>query len=287
MKHWLQRAHERPLLGIVLLGTALFLVTRLEIGEPPVEPMPLRVSVDARADTHAIERATDDAILLAFAERAGFVHRDPAIRARLDLNVRFVDPSLEGDAAIDEAMRLEMHRTDPVVHARLLWLARETLASATRAHPTDATLEAYLRTHPERFARPDAITFEQVLVSRHRADFDVRVEAVGAAPNIALSDPSLLPTRVADASPRRIDARFGRGFADRMPDAIDTWTRIDSTFGAHFVRVLERKSGALPPLDAIRTRVEHEWERDDRPRRVREALDRMRAAYRIELEERS
>ena len=282
MKRWLLRAHERPLLTIVVSGTALFLLTRIDLSEPVVETMPLTVAVEGSASEADIERATDEAILVAFAERAGFVHRDPAIRARLELNVRFVDPSLEGDAAIDEAMLMEMHRSDPVVRQRLIWLARESLARATRAVPDDATLQAYLREHPERFARPDAITFEQIFVSREREDFDARVEQVGQNPRIELSDSSLLPNRMRDASPRRIDARFGRGFAEQLGDS--DWKRVDSAYGAHFVRVIERTSGELPELDAIRPRVVHEWEQDDRPRRVREALIRMRAAYRIEVQ---
>lgn len=278
---WVQRAHERPLLTIVVLGTALFLITRVEPSTGVAEPLPLTVAVSTDADAREIDRATDEAILLAFAERAGFVHRDSAIRARLELNVRFVDPALEGDAAIDEAMRMEMHRSDPVVRERLVWLAQETLASATRERASDETLETYLREHPERFARPEAITFEQVFVSRQRDDFDARVAEVAAQPDLTLSDPSLLPARVEDASPRRIDMRFGRGFAAQLGGA--EWTRIDSTFGTHFARVIERRPGTLPELDAIRARVEHEHDTDDRARRVREALRRMREAYRIEV----
>lgn len=279
------------MLTIVVLGTALFMatridLTRIDLSEPDGlthrEAMPLVVSVSTSADETEIDRATDAAILVAFAERAGFVHRDPAIRARLELNVRFVDPSLEGDDAIDEAMRMEMHRSDPVVRERLVWLAEETLASATRAEPSDDELEAYLRSHSERFARPEAITFEQVFVSRQRDDFDARLNEVAEHPSLALSDPSLLPARLEEASPRRIDMRFGRGFAEQLRGS--EWTRVDSSYGAHFVRVIERRAGELPELESIRARVVHEHEQDGRARRVREALERMREAYRIEVQ---
>ena len=282
LKAFTLQAHQRPLLTIVILGTALYAVTRFEV-EAPVDRMPLVVSVQEQASDDDVERATDNAVLLAFAERAGFVHRDAAIRARLELNVRFVDPTLEGDAAIDEAMRLQMHQSDPVVHARLLWLARETLASATQREPSRAELQAYMQQHRDRFAQPATLSFEQIFVRHDRVDFDERLAMVREAPALELSDASLLPATMENASHRRIDARFGVGFAQRVAESSE-WERVDSTFGAHLVRITARDDATLPALDAIETRVAHEWEQDDRPRRVRQALARMRAAYSIEVE---
>ncbi len=282
---WRRRAREWPLLTMVLLGAGLFVLSRVRLTEPPVEPIPIAVVVPQEADEAEVRRATDEAMLVALAERAGFVERDAAIRARLELNVRFVDPGLRGDAAIAEALRLRMHETDPVVRARLLWLARETVARVTRRDPTDEELQAYLEAHPERFTQPAAISFEQVFVSRQRPDFEARVQAVALAPRTELSDPSLLPVRLTGASPRRIDGRFGRGFAAKIAriEVGGDYRRVDSSYGAHFVRVLRRLPGRLPRLEDIRDRVRVEWEQDDRSRRVREALQRMRPAYRVEV----
>lgn len=282
---WLRLARQWPLPTMLSLGVGLFLLGRLRMGEPSVEPIPITVLVAEDAGAEAIDRATEEAMLLALAERAGFVERDPAVRARLELNVRFVDPSLRGEAAIAEARRLRMHETDPVVRARLLWLARETVARVTRREPTEEELEAYLQAHRDRFAQPATLSFEQVFVSRQRPDFDARVRLVAEGPTAALSDPSLLPARVTNASLRRIDGRFGRGFAARVArlEVGGGYRRVDSSYGAHFVRVLRRTPGRLPALREIEARVRIEWERDDRARRVREALRQMRPAYRVEV----
>ena len=285
LERWLGHARLRPLPTMLGLGALLFFAGRLRWVEPSIEPISITVVVASDAGDAEVRRATDEAMLVALAERAGFVERDSAIRARLEMNVRFVEPTLRGDAAIAEAMRLRMHESDPVVRARLLWLARETLARVTRRTPTDEELEAYLRAHPDRFARPSAISFEQVFVSRQRPDFEERVGLVAASPFAHESDPSLLPAAMTNASPRRIEVRFGRAFAEQLLnlEVGGAPQRVDSTYGAHFVRVLGRSRGHVPPLRDVRARVRAEWERDDRPRRIRQALERMRAAYHVEI----
>jgi hypothetical protein len=290
LSHLLQsivaRAERRPLLTFVMLGTLLF-AGRRALAVDDVELATLVVVVDEGATPAEVARATDNAILLSFAIRAGYVKRDIAVRDRLVRNVRFVDDALDDEEALEVAIRLDMHRSDPVARQRLIWLASEAIASATRAAPSDEALRAYLHENEERFRRAPTVAFEQIFVSRqrHGADFDARVKSVGERPVMTSSDPGLLPAQMT-GSRARIDARFGTGFADRLLalDA-DGWSApIPSAFGVHFVRILERRPGALPPLEQVRERVRHELERDSQESRLQGALGRMRAAYRIRIE---
>lgn len=285
LTHFLHPLKHYPLLAFVVLGTLLFGARRLLLTSEPA-PVPLLVTVPAGASPAEVQRATEKAMLLAFAVRAGFVRSDEAVRDRLVQNVRFVDDTMDDRAALAQAMQLGMHRTDPVARQRLIWLATETLAATTRVEPSDAELNAYLQKHAERYRRPARISFEQVFVSRerHGTAFEARVETVGKAPREALSDPGLLPARMTAASPARIDAHFGEGFAARLPNDGEWSKPLSSPFGVHFVRVLSRSAGTLPTLDQIRARVRHELERDTESQRVRDALERMRAAYRVRVE---
>jgi hypothetical protein len=269
-----------------MLGVLLF-AGRRAVAVADVEPATLVVVVEPGATKAEVERATDEAILLSFAIRAGYVKNDVAVRDRLVRNVQFVDDTLGESEALEAALRLDMHRSDPVARQRLIWLASEAITSATRSEPSNEALQAYMREHEERFRPAPAVTFEQVFVSRerHGADFDARVKAVGERPSMQLSDPGLLPARMT-GSRARIDARFGAGFGDGVLALNgDGWSApIPSAFGVHFVRIVERRPSALPSLEQVRARVRHELERDSQQARLRGALARMRAAYRIRIE---
>ncbi len=279
---------QRPLAAFAVLGTLLFVGRHYVMPDVP-ELATLVIVVDSDATPTEVEQATNEGMLLEYAIRSGFVGSDTVVRDRLVRNVRFVHDAIEGDDALEEAIRLDMHRTDPVSRQRLIGLARQTLAASARTGPTDEALLSYLREHEERFRRPPTVSFEQVFVSRQRhADgFDARVRWVGARLDRNVSDPTLLPGRMARASRERVDARFGTGFAERV-FALGgrEWSlAIPSRFGMHYVRVFERTPGVLPPLEEVRSQVQHDFEHDSVPTRVRVALSRMRAAYRIVIEE--
>ncbi len=300
------RRRALPLLIFATLGT-LLVAARHGLGSDVSDRATLVVRVDASATPADVQRQTDEAILLAFAIRSGFVHNDAAARDRLVRNVQFVDEGLSDEDALDEAIRLDMHRSDPVTRKRLIWLAKEALARAGDATsasvvpvvPTDNVLEAYLVAHAARFERAPALSFEQIFVSRerHGEDFEARLQRVaqiigrGAEPGAgaSLSDPSLLPERMAAASQARIDSRFGKGFAERLfalEGAVSKtgWSKpIKSAFGAHFIRITKRTPSRTPKLEEVRERVRHEYMTDTRGERVQDALSRLRAAYRVRV----
>ena len=270
------------------MGTAL-LAAKHGAAPPDSDISTLTVRVASEATAADVARRTDESLLLATALRLGFVHNDPAVRDRLVRNVQFVDGSLNEGDALDEALRLNMHESD-------------TLAARVDSQPTDAELEAYLRAQRSRFELPSTTSFEQHFVSRqkHGSRFNERVREVGLALNSAAnaprSDAGLLPGTMLRASATRIDSRFGAGFAKHLQaaiaateaDAPHEWVGpVPSIFGAHFIRINERRPAQLPPLDEIRGRVTLEYLADAKDERVREALARLRLAYRINVEERS
>ena len=289
------RKRAFPLLVFAILGALLVAARRTFRDHTPVltASATLVVRVDAKATDAEVERQMDEAVLLAFAIRSGFVHNDAAVRDRLVRNVRFADDAFDDKSALAEAIELDMHRTDPVARGRLIWLATEALAQATDPAdlPREEALEAYLDEHRSRFERAPTLSFEQIFVSRERRgeDFERRVKRVARNPDVSLSDPSLLPGRMVAASPTRIDARFGDGFAARLLARGDTGSKpgwsgpIPSAFGAHFVRVTKRTSGQSPTLEEVRERVRHDYLADTRGARVRDALVRLRDAYRIRV----
>jgi len=193
-----------------------------------------------------------------------------------------------------EGVRLGLERDDLVVKRRVrqkIEMIAEEDAS-TRA-PTDADLSAYLAANPARFVRPAILTFEQVLLG-HPASGDDVVRAVarardavrnGADPG-TLGKATLLPPRMTQTPADLVGRDFGGSFAATLETLpIGEWVGpVDSSFGAHYVRVSSRTPASTPQLEAVRDHVVREWENDRRQRARNDAYMKMRGAYEIRVE---
>ena len=79
---------------------------------------------------------------------------------------------------------------------------------------------------------------------------------------------------------------FGASFAatlEKVP--VGEWAGpIDSSFGAHYVRVSDCTPAAAPPLAAVHDAVVREWENERRQRARQDAYARMRGDYQVRIE---
>jgi hypothetical protein len=196
-----------------------------------------------------------------------------------------------------EGVKLGLERDDIVVKRRVRqkieMIAEE---DASTPAPTDADLSAYLTVNQARFVQPAMLTFEQVFLGRPTSGPGV-VHAVavtreglrrGTDPE-TLGEPTLLPYRMT-LTPADLVARdFGAAFAaalEKVP--VGEWVGpIDSSFGAHYVRVSERTPAVTPQLTAVRDHVVREWENERRQRARDDAYTKMRSEYQVSIETKS
>src|SRR3954468_5549873 len=153
-----------------------------------------------------------------------------------------------------EGLKLGLERDDIVVKRRVRqkieMIAEEDVS--TRA-PTDADLFTYLTAHQARFVQPAILSFDQVFIGESRSGPGVvQVVAVtrealrkGADPE-EVGTPTLLPHRMTRTPADLVARDFGASFAaalERVP--VGEWVGpIDSSFGAHYVRVSDRRPAA-------------------------------------------
>jgi hypothetical protein len=193
-----------------------------------------------------------------------------------------------------EGVKLGLERDDIVVKRRVrqkIEMIAEEDAS-TRA-PTDADLSAYLTANQARFVQPAILTFEQVFLgpptSGPGAVHGVAVTLAGLRSGTdpeKLGKPTLLPYRMT-LTPADLVARdFGASFAAALENVpVGEWVGpIDSSFGAHYVRVSDRTPAVAPQLTAVRDQVVREWENDRRQRARNDAYTKMRGEYEVSLE---
>jgi len=193
-----------------------------------------------------------------------------------------------------EGVKLGLERDDIVVKRRVrqkIELIEEEDAS-TRT-PTEADLSAYLAANQARFVQPAVLTFEQVFLGQPTSGPEVvRVAAVtrtalrnGAAAD-GLGMRTLLPHRMTQTPADLVARDFGAAFAAALAQVpVGEWAGpIDSSFGAHYVRVSERTPAVAPELTAVYDQVVREWENDRRQRARTEAYARMLGEYHVTIE---
>ena len=193
-----------------------------------------------------------------------------------------------------EGVRLGLERDDLVVKRRVrqkIEIIAEEDAS-TRV-PTDADLSAYLTANQARFVQPAILTFEQVFIGESTSrPAVVRAAAVtgealrkGGDPE-ELGKPTLLPRRMTRTPADLVARDFGASFAAGLEIVkVGEWVGpIDSSFGAHYVRVSDRTPAAAPQLATVRDHVVREWENERRQRARNDAYTRMRGEYQVSIE---
>jgi len=266
---------REPILHFLLLGIALFAGYRW------------KAPGDSGGRGIVITQGVLDDLVTQYVAAKG---REPSAA---ELN-HLIDGYVHDEILYREGVRLGLDRDDIVVKRRVRqkieMVAEED--AATRA-PTDADLSAYLAANPARFAQPAMLSFEQVFLGPSTAGPDiVRAVAVthqalrnGTDPE-RLGTPTLLPRRMAGTPADLVTRDFGAAFAAALEHApVGEWVGpIDSSFGAHYVRVSDRTPAVAPPLAAVRDQVVREWENDRRLRARREAYARMRGEYHVSIE---
>src|SRR3954464_11738430 len=193
-----------------------------------------------------------------------------------------------------EGVGLGLERDDIVVKRRVRqkieMIAEE---DASTVAPADADLFAYLTANQARFVQPAILTFDQVFIGESRSGAGVvRVVAVarealrkGAAPEEG-AKPTLLPHRMTRTPADLVARDFGASFARALEKApLGVWVGpIESSFGAHYVRVSDRTPAAAPQLAAVRDHVVREWENERRQRARNDAYTKMRGDYQVTIE---
>jgi len=212
-----------------------------------------------------------------------------------DIELKYLIESYVHDEILyREGVKLGLERDDIVVKRRVrqkIEMMAEEDAS-TRA-PTDADLSAYLTANQARFVQPAILTFEQVFIGESTSSPGV-VHAValtrealrkGVDP-AELGKPTLLPHQMTRTPADLVARDFGSSFAAALEKApVGEWVGpIDSSFGAHYVRVSDRTPAVAPELAAIRDQVVREWENERRQRARDDTYMKMRGEYQVTIE---
>jgi hypothetical protein len=301
-----------PLLHFLVLGGLLFAlqtgfgattrtraveVMQTDVDER-IEAFALQVGRPPSADEVRIleDQAIDDAVWLDQAFAVGLPEIDAVVHQRLIQNMRFLDPqTTESDAALyARARELGMEKSDTVVRRRLIDRIQAVVRARVRSETVDEVLlREFYEENAERWREPTILDLTHVYLSRdkrgERAQSDAAAlrarlerESIAADAATLLGDPFLGGHTLRGATPTRIAARLGPGFADAIADAQpERWIGpIESAFGPHLVWIERRIESRIPAYEELRTRVLDDW----LEQRTREALRDEAARLRAQVE---
>jgi hypothetical protein len=274
----IRRLLAEPMLHFVLIGIALFAAYRWKA---PADSGGRRIVIT--------EGVVNDLVTQHVAARG----REPSAG---ELN-HLIESYVRDEILYREGVTLGLDRDDIVVKRRVRQKVEVMMEeAAATGPPTDADLSAYLEANNARFIQPAILTFEQVFLGPTTSGPTV-VNAVavmrkalrGGADPRELGTPSLLPQRMTQTPADLVARDFGASFAAVLQSVpVGEWVGpIDSSFGAHYVRVSNRMPAVTPRLADVHDQVVREWENERRQRARSDAYARMRRAYDVTIETRS
>lgn len=255
---------REPLVHFVAMGAILF-GAHAAVSSPP--------AAGAEAAPILVSEAFVEGLRVQHRRRSGRAPTADEVEALVRQHVR-------EEVLYREARAFGLDRGDAIVRRRLVQKMEFLLAGTVEVDdPTDADLEAWVRAHPDRFARPERITFTHVFFSRDRRAGSASEDAARALRDLLASgvarapergDPFLLQYDFERRSRADVAGAFGDAFAEALfGEAPGRWGGpIDSAYGSHLVRVTAREPGGPPALDDVRERAAREWLEERRAQAV-------------------
>jgi peptidyl-prolyl cis-trans isomerase C len=272
------RLKREPLLQFLLLGALIFAMAHVVQSEREAAQRQIVVDAQLQGRIVAINQT-----------QSGIT---PGA-AQLE---RLVEDYIDDEVMYREAMRMGLDRDDEIVRRRLIQKAQFLQRDlATVPTPGNSELHAYYSAHPELFAAPASVSFEQLYFSADRGGWpEAEARARHALDRLARVPVNSTEPRSDDAFPFQIPAQdftrveAGRLFGDTpIVDALFSapqgqWSGpVRSAYGWHLIRVGGRHLSSVVPFVLARAQVEAAYTQEQLIAAQQRELQALRARYEI------
>lgn len=265
----IRRILREPLFHFFLLGVGIFAL----YGSVNPDKLTGVASERIVIDTQDIDRLV---------QQFEATWRRPPTRPELQ---GLVEAQVREEVLVREALALGLDQGDGIIRNRLAQkMTFLTTSVAQSMLPEDEVLISHMETNRDRFTMPDMLAFDQIaLPSGADADATLATLNAGTEPE-EIGGRSLLPPNMNLSSGQAIDSTFGRGFYEALIELPENvWVGpVQSGYGAHLVRLTDRREPSLPPFEVIRDQVLADWRRDQTDTLTAAQFEAFRAKYDIE-----
>lgn len=180
-----------------------------------------------------------------------------------------------------ESIRLSLDEEDEIIRRRMIQKMQFIAEQEAELTPTEEELRAYYETNHERYEVPSSVSFEQLQFQ----SLDAASGALSAGGSIAnLAQPSMQSRMNVRQSPLQVASTFGPEFTRSLNsyDSASSWQGpIQSTFGWHLVKLLEKNSSSVAPFEDIRATVLGDYTYELRMQAQADFIEQVRPNYDI------
>jgi len=183
-----------------------------------------------------------------------------------------IDQQVREEVLYREALAMDLDRDDLMVRRRMAQKMEFISNDLTSlAEPDDVQLQAYLDSHPDKFAIPGRISYSQVYLNADQHGDQLFSDAEKLLAELSQSAVDIDISMAGDSfmggysfnneSDFGVARIFGKAFANeifRLP--VGEWSGpVESGYGLHLVWVGSRTDSRAPTLDQVRDKVRGEW----------------------------
>ncbi|MGC6472320.1 MAG: peptidyl-prolyl cis-trans isomerase [Parvibaculales bacterium] len=203
-----------------------------------------------------------------------------------------IEAYIEEEMLVREARRLGLEANDYIIRRRLVQKLDFIAENRAVETPDDADLLALYNTKTEAYRVPARLSFRHVFIKAGpQADsriLSAKAQLKQSPDSGAAGDPFPYHQTYLNRAPEQLTDQFGKDFVSRvtaLAPAPEWRGPVSSKHGLHLVWVENNEPARIPPFEAVRDKVAHDFRQQAGQDGKTRLLDSLKGRYRIELSE--
>ena len=196
-----------------------------------------------------------------------------------------IDDVIKEEILYREALRLNLDLEDRIIKRRLAQKISFLREETSIAPPDLAELQTFFEKNLNDYVYPEKYTFTHFYFSSDRNGKQRAQEAMKniANNNLPKSDPFMLGKNFVEKSIFEIERDFGDKFTEFLYEpAFDIWVGpIESAYGYHIVKLLNKIESFTPNLNQVKEKVEVDFYLEEKQKTLDSYLAELRDKYQV------
>lgn len=204
---------------------------------------------------------------------------------------RLVEDVAEQEVLFQEALRLGLDRTDPVIRKRLISQMKFVLQGVSQNTPSsEADLQEFYDSNKDKYRVPTKLSFKHRFFKHESEQPSSAIKrAVDARTNEQIKgDTFPFNSAYLDKSAVQVAQHFGEDFSNALFELDakpDQWQGpITSTYGQHLIKLTSKRGQHMPEFDQIREQIAEDYSRQQQEQSNRVAVKKLIKQYTVETE---
>ncbi len=187
-----------------------------------------------------------------------------------------------------EAVAMGLDRDDDVVRRRLSQKLKFIIGDLNVNEPNEEQLVEFYENNKDKYKLDGNYMFNQIYFESLPKNPQAILQEIKKGENLkTIGDIIDIPYGFKNATSKRVQQTFGTQFDIALQEAtLNEWVGpVESAYGYHFIRVLDRQDASYPPIDEILTKLTNDLRWQQQNEAKSNFLKEMRKKYTIVIEQ--